>query len=38
MAQSCSLSHISFSVFINDLLKEVEQIELRIQLSSGRRV
>ena len=25
VAQGCSLSHILFSVFINDLLKEVEQ-------------
>ena len=31
-----SLSTILFSVFINDLLKEVEQAELGIQLSSGK--
>ena len=32
------LSPILFSVFINDLLKEVEQAELGIQLSSGKTV
>ena len=36
VAQGCSLSSILFSVFINDLLKEVEQVELGIQLSSGK--
>ena len=34
----CSLSPILFSVFINDLLKEVEQAELGIQLSSGKTI
>ena len=36
VAQGCSLSPILFSVFINNLLKEVEQAELGIQLSSGK--
>ena len=37
VAPGCSSSSILFSVFINDLLKEVEQAELGIQLSSGKR-
>ena len=38
MAQGCSLSPILISVFINDLLKKVEQTGLGIQLSSGKTV
>ena len=38
MAQGCSLSPILFSVFINGLLKEVEQTGHGIQLSSGKTV
>ena len=38
VAQDCSLSPILFSVFINDLLKEVERVEFGIQLSSGKTV
>ena len=38
VAQGCSLFPILFLVFINDLLKEVEQAKLGIQLSSGKTV
>ena len=37
-AQGCSLSPILISVFINDLLRDVEQAELGIQHSSGKSV
>ena len=35
MVQGCSLSPILFSVFINNLLKEVEKAEVGIQLGEG---
>ena len=38
MAQGFSLSLILFSIFINDLLKEVEKAELGIQLECGKIV
>ena len=38
MLQACSLSLILFSVYMNDLLKEVEHAELVVQLSSGTYV
>ena len=38
VAQGCSLSPILFSVFINELLEEVDKAELGIQLSDGGRL
>ena len=38
VAQGCSLSAILFSVFINWLLREVEEAEIGIVLSSGGRL
>ena len=38
VAQGCSLSPILFSVFINGLLREVEEAEIGIDLSSGGRL
>ena len=38
VAQGCSLSPILFSVFINVLLREVEEAEIGIDLSSGGRL
>ena len=38
MAQGCSLSSILFSVFINGLLKDVEEAGLGIEISNGKRM
>ena len=38
VAQSCSLSPILFSVFINDLLIEVEKAGLGVQLNNGKSI
>ena len=38
VAQGCSLSPILFSVFINGLLREVEEAEIGIDLSSCGRL
>ena len=38
VAQGCSLSLILFSVFIDDLLREVERADLGIQLGGDKKV
>ena len=38
MAQGCSLFPILFSVFINDLLIEVEKAGLGVQLNIGKKI
>ena len=38
VAQGCSLSPILFSVFINGLLKDVEEARLGIEISNGKRM
>ena len=38
VAQGCSLSLILFSVFINSLLKDVEEAGFGIEISNGKRL
>ena len=38
VAQGCSLSPIQFSVFISDLLNEIDRAQVGIQLNSDNKV
>ena len=38
VAQGCSLSPILFSVFISDLLEEIDRAQIGIQLKNGNKV